>query len=175
MARSYLTIDVRGDSRLKAAASALGMLDRNAQTEVGLYLKSEMSPSWQPAVQSRARTAIDTAVLANTAEMTASGMRASLKSANRGGKLSGGFPITQHNPYGYATVEFGTGDREKVKEYTTRRHGRAITVRRHTARQMPPRIAKGRVVYPAASKFVPRVASLMVQTIIRTFHECFEE
>lgn len=174
MARSFLSIDVRGSDELQAAATALGLLDKSVNSEVGTYLKSEMGPSWQPAVSANARRTLDTLVLADTATMAASGMTAQLKSAAKGGKLSGGFPITQAKPYGYGTIEFGT-NREKVKTYTQRTKHGTRNVTRHTARQMPPRVSKGRVVYPAAAEFVPRVASLMVQTIIRTFYECFPD
>jgi hypothetical protein len=172
---SLLSINVLGVKPLQAAALALSKLDKAVQSNISKYLKSEMQPEWKSAVQANARTKIDQAVLSDTAQMTVSGVTGSLQSANRGGKLSGGFPITQQRPYGYGTVEFGT-DREKVKTYTMRgRHGRPVQVTRHTARQMPPRVRKGRVVYPAAAGFIPRVASLMVQTVIRTFYDAFEQ
>ena len=179
---SYLSIDVLGSKPLQAAITALRLLDRAVQTNINRFLRTELQPEWKSAVQAQTRTKIDQVrtkidqvVLSDTAQMTVSGVTASLQSANRGGKLSGGFPITQKRPYGYATVEFGS-DREKVKTYTMRsRRGRMVEVTRHTARQMPPRVRKGRVVYPAAEKFIPRVASLMVQTIVHTFYDAFEQ
>lgn len=173
---SYLSINVAGSKPLQAAITALRLLDRAVQTNINRFLRTELQPEWKSAVQAQTRTDVDRYVLSDTAQMTVSGVTASLQSANRQGhKFSGGFPTTQKRPYGYATVEFGT-DREKVKTYTMRsRRGRMVEVTRHTARQMPPRVRKGRVVYPAAEKFIPRVASLMVQTIIRTFYDAFEQ
>jgi hypothetical protein len=54
--------------------------------------------------------------------------------------------------------------------------GRAYTVRnRRTQRQYQPRDRRGRVVMPAAAKVIPRLASLWVQTTVRTFYEAIEK
>ena len=73
------------------------------------------------------------------------------------------------------STEFGA-DQTAISSYTARwKKGTSYKVtNRHTRRQFRPRNLKGYVVYPAAARIIPRMASLFVQTAVRTFYEAIE-
>jgi hypothetical protein len=47
-------------------------------------------------------------------------------------------------------------------------------VTRNTTAQFKPRNRSGYVFYPAAKEMIPRLASLWVQTVVKTFADIFE-
>jgi hypothetical protein len=70
--------------------------------------------------------------------------------------------------------EFGA-NRNRLTAYRRRsRNGRTTTVLRHTTHQLMPLRRNGWTVYPAAAEFIPRIASLWVQTFMRTVYDVLE-
>jgi hypothetical protein len=68
----------------------------------------------------------------------------------------------------YAPAEFGANHKKKAY----RRKGHVVT--RNTTAQFKPRNMKGYVFYPAAREMIPRLASLWVQTVVKTYADIFE-
>lgn len=166
-----MRISVSESRVLQALIAAMKTMDRETAKNIRRFTKSEMDPAWRQAVAEHARTSLDHAVLASTARLAVSDQNVTLKSASVGRSLSGGLSPKAD----FAAVEFGV-NRDKTATYTaTSRKGKPFKVTRHTQRQMPPRVRKGRVVYPAAADIIPRLASLWVQTVVRTFHEQLEK
>ncbi|MFJ6534415.1 hypothetical protein [Microbacterium sp. NPDC091662] len=94
-----------------------------------------------------------------------------MKSATKG-RVSSGVP-SQVLASG---AEFGA-DMDRYSRYTRRSpRGRSHTVTRRTMRGFGwHRGRDGRVVFPAAQDIAPRVASIYVQTLLRTTAEAIEE
>lgn len=156
-------IDVRDDDRLKATVLVMKNIERPVVKEINTRTRTQMNPTWKGLVQTHASSPMDTRVLAKGARIKP-GNPPSLVAASSRRKLRGGFvPADQ-----WAAFEFGA-DRNKTNKYKRRsKRGGTHDVQRHTARQLPSRIRKGRVVYPAVKEIAPRFASLWVQTVVRT-------
>jgi len=167
-----LRISVKNSRELQGTIAALKTMPAEISKWIRQVTKAEMQPEWQRGVVEHARTRLDHRVLADTARMSVSNQNVSLKSASVGKSLSGGL----QPKLDYGAIEFGT-DREQTSTYTaTSRKGKRYTVHnRHTRHQLPPRVRNGRVVYPTASDLIPRLASLWVQTTVRTFYEVWEK
>lgn len=68
--------------------------------------------------------------------------------------------------------EFG-GARNKVRQHrmTHRISGKTYMVRRHTARQIPHRTPKGRMIYPAVAAAAPVLVHMWLQAIMDAYEE----
>lgn len=161
---SPLRISVFDSKILQATILAIRAANKDLQGEIRRFTKSELAPEWQAGLASRASTALESRVLVDTARVTVSNQNITLKSASVGKSLSGGL----QPKLDYAPVAFGA-DPAKVAAYETHsKRGKPYRVTRHTQRQFKPAIKSGYVVYPTAANIIPRLASLWVQTAIRT-------
>jgi hypothetical protein len=166
-----LRISVKNSRELQGTIAALKTMPAELSKWIRQVTKAEMQPEWKRGLAEHARTRLDHRVLVDTARMAVSNQNVSLKSASVGRSLSGGL----QPKVDYAAVEFGV-DRSAVTTYeATSRKGKRYKVTRHTRRQLPPRIRNGRVVYPTASDLIPRLASLWVQTTVKTFYQVWEK
>jgi len=111
--------------------------------------KQVVGPVWREAVASHARTDIQRSVLAETSRVAVSDQNTTLSVATVGKKLTGGGTPSQLA----VGAEFGS----------------------RTYKQFGTRVKKGKVVFPAVAEVIPRIASLVVQTTIRTFYEEIEK
>jgi len=161
-------INVFASKELQATIVALKTMDRELAKQTRAAVKSVGQPEWQDAVKANVTTRLESRVLGDTARVAVSDQNVTLKSAAMGKKLSqyGATPSELAH-----SAEFGA-DREYVGS-TISPKGKRYT--RHTRRQFEARNRKGRVVYPAAAKFIPRMAALYVQTTVRTLYEAFEK
>lgn len=164
------TLDVRGDERLLAAARVLRDFE-SFTPEITRRVQRTMSPVWRGLISRKAgRWNRDQAVLARNARIEGIAPPVA-RAADSTRAMRGGFVPAEQ----WHAVEFGA-NREKVTTYMRRGpNGDLHRVTRHTSRQMPPRIRKGRIVYPAFAELVPRLASMWVQTIMRTTNELLEK
>lgn len=163
-------LSARGSRELRAAASAVKVARRDIVNDIARATRETMNPVWRDAVARRARTSVDTAVLAKGARIVA-GNPPSMVAATSKRKLPGGLVPAED----WQALEFGA-DRDKVTTYTRRGHGGSThQVTRHTARQLPARAPKGRVVYQAVREMGPRLAALWVSIVVRKFAEAFEK
>lgn len=121
---------------------------REIAAEIRRRNKAVIGPVWEEAVRGEARTPLQTDVLANTTRVSVSDQNVVLSAASIGRPLAGG----GSPPELAAGAEFGS---QRFKQFGTR-------------------ASKGKVFYPAAAKVIPRIASLWVQTTIRTFYELIE-
>lgn len=158
-----IEINVRESRELQAALLALKAVPREVAAAVRKYTRPMVQEAWQAGLRARAVTPLDEKVLVKTARVQVRDTNVVLRSGATG-KLK---DITR-------PVEFGA-DRDKVVTYDSFRNGKRFKVTRHTKRQMSWRREGGRVVYPTAGELIPRLASLWVQTIIRTFYETLEK
>lgn len=166
-----MRISVFSSAELQATILALKGMERELAKQIRAAIKSFTQPEWQEAVRGNVSTRLQTRVLSDTARVAVSDQNVTLKSATIGKSLSGGLTPSEL----MHSAEFGA-DRNFTRSYTsTSSRGRQFTVHnRHTRRQFAPRNLKGHVVYPAAASIIPRIASLFVQTTVRTFHDLIE-
>lgn len=166
-----LRISVYSSRELQGLIARLRLVDRETRKAIRAATRGVALPIWQESLAAHANTRLEVRVLSNTGRVKVSDQNVTLTSATIGRKLSGGLdPKTD-----YHLVEFGAPDRDAFRSYSaTSRKGRAYTVRRRTQRQFKARNRTGYVVYPAAAEAIPRLASLWVQTAVRTLHELIE-
>ncbi|RJT89815.1 hypothetical protein D6T64_05630 [Cryobacterium melibiosiphilum] len=108
--------------------------------------------------------------MVRTARVQVSDQNIKLKSGSLTKKLSGGLPVSEGAP----VAEFGTKQDKKTTYARKSKGGGSHQVTRRTRHAFKPLNRKGYVVYPAAAEMIPRIASLWVQTTIRTFYEALE-
>ena len=165
-----MRISVYQSRELLALVTGLRNFTREAQTEIRRHTKTMAQPEWQKAVTENASTRLEHRVLAATARVQVSSQNVSLQSARVGRKLSGGLDPKLY----WGVVEFGS-HRERRNTVTQRsRRGNRYTYTRRTQMQFREFNKTGNAVYPAAADIIPRIASLWVQTAVRTLAEIIE-
>jgi len=143
---------------LQATILAINGMDLELKTQIRKATRSITEPEWTRELNAHASTLMETRVLSQTARVTVSNQNITLKTGQLSRRMTGGSPLASLTP----AVEFGA-NRNKV------------TKGRHTARQFKKRNRKGYVAMPAAADIIPRIASLWVQTVVRTFHEALDK
>jgi hypothetical protein len=117
-------------------------------------------------------TRLESRAFGNTARIAVSNQNITLSVASVGKPLSGGL-----NPRSQAhVVEFGA-DRSTVVSYEARSaRGTNYTVnKRRTRAMLRPKKKTGYVFYPTIKDVIPRIASLWIQTTVRSFYEALEK
>lgn len=159
-----LGIDVRNSRELRATFLAIRNAGPDIQKYLRLSIKTFTLTEWRAAVAQEAATMAQSRVLAQTAKIAVSNQNIRMSGGNSAKRLAGGARISDlAHP-----EEFGA-DRDRTKTYNSSRNGRPYKIRgRHTTRQLRLPRRRGYVVYPAAQYMIPRIASVAVQTVIRT-------
>lgn len=147
---------------------ALKGMDAELRSRITRGTRAMVEPAWREELQSSGPNRLQSATLVRTARTSVSANSLTLKSGTVG-RLTHG---TRASEIARA-VEFGA-DPALVTRYKRKGPGRAASVTRHTRPGLGPIRAKGKVVYPALERFVPRAAALMVQTTARLMHEVFD-
>lgn len=165
-----LRISVYSSRELQGLIARLRTTDRETRKRIRQVTKADAAPIWSEELAQHATTRLEVATLVRTGRVKVSDQNVTLTAATVGRPLRGGLaPKTD-----WHAVEFGA-DREERATYRARsRTGNTFTVNRRTRRQLRPRKRTGYVVYPAAAGAIPRIASLWVQTAVRTLHELIE-
>ncbi|WP_152485736.1 hypothetical protein [Leucobacter chironomi] len=134
------------------------------RTEIGKHTKAQAQPIWAEATRSQVTTRLQTR-LADSAR-TGVTTRNVFFRAGGVGKI-GKTPLSQLA----RAIEHGAHPDTKVA--TRSRNGKEYTRRMGGGFRLPR--SRGYVAYPASSEAIPRVASLWVQTAVRTIHEKLEK
>lgn len=159
-------LSVNADNRIKAAVVFVKLANRDLKRDIDAATRAVLGPVWVQEVQVRAVTPAQRAILVKGAKVKA-GNPPVAQAATSGRKLKGGLvPADQWYSY-----EFG-GDPAKVTTYQRqgRKGGAPHKVTRHTARQLPPRKASGRVAMPAFAEVAPRAVSLWVSLVVKVYN-----
>lgn len=163
-------ISVYASRELQAILAVMRSLDRDVKKQIRSSTRTMARPAWQQELAERISTKLDHRVLVQTARVKVSDRNVMITSASVGRRLKGGLLPSRH----YAAIEFGASGMRKTTYQRRSRKGGQHSVTRNTLAQLPARQRRGRVVYPAAASFIPRIASLWVQTTVRTIHDAFE-
>lgn len=151
---------------LGTLVQAAGTLDREVRGRLRAHTKGAAQPIWQDEITHRTGTRLQTRVLVDSARLAVSDTNVTLKSAQVG-KLRSGTPRATLA----SAAEFGGNPGKQIRQRS--RRGKVYTRRLGNAFGAPRR--KGNVFHPAFADAVPRVASLWLQTAIRTVAETFEK
>lgn len=165
-----LRIDARTSREFQAVLSAVRVAPKEFQAQIRMQTKVLGTPEWKSELAQQAATRLEHRVIVGTARVNASNQNVELAAAGAGSLRRG-----VKNADMAAPVEFGA-NRNKTQTYSaTSRKGERYTVHnRHTSNQLRWRKRTGYVFYPAAARFVPRIASLWAQTVVRTIADAFE-
>lgn len=159
-------ISAKSSAEIRGTVLAIKTLDRDLRKQLRAGVRKVAAVEWEAALARNASTALERAVLVDTARVSVSDQNVRVRSAGaRRRATSGGMRPVE---YGRA-VEFGA-DRGKVTTYQRK----GARVERHTARQMRPRSRSGYVFFPTAAEMVPRLLAMWVQTTVRTINEALE-
>lgn len=170
-----LSIDVHSSRQLRAVVLAV----RGASTEVRRQyrqnLKAMTDAAWREELAGYVGSRLESRVVLETARTRVSDQNVRLSVATVGRALSkrtagagAAKPVDL-----VRAVEFGGSQRySRYKRESSR--GRLHDVKRRTLTGYGEHNRKGNIVYPSLAAVVPRVASLMVQTCVRTLADAFE-
>lgn len=158
-------ISVLVSKELQILTQAIRGMEPEMRAQIRAHTKPVVGPVWAEAVRGNVTTRLETRVLADTARVAVSDQNVMLKSAGVG-KVHG-VPATVLA----AGAEFGADPNKVIS--TRSRKGNPYQRRRGRVFKLPRR--RGYVVYPAAVQVIPRIASLWIQTAIRTMHEQLEQ
>lgn len=163
-------VDVFESRELQAALVAFKVLPKEITKLTRQHTKKLVDAEWQKGLTKRAVTPLQQRVLAKTAVSSVTNNNVMMKSATKG-KVSArtaawelasgaefGADINAYSVYNRRSKRGGT---HKVKRRVMRGFGW------HRGRT-------GRVVFPTAQDLAPRIASMYVQTLLRTTAEVFE-
>lgn len=164
-----MRIDVLKSPEMMAAILAIRSLDKTLQKQIRTHVKALSTPEFKKELAERANTRLESRVIVDTAVVSVSNQNMRLQSAAKGRPLSGGLnPKTD-----YAAVEFGRERKPVTYDRKNKKKGGTHSVTR-TPTGIKHRRAKGYVFYPAVKDFIPRAASLFVQTTVKTIAKALE-
>lgn len=159
------------DSPLRTVNLAFRGLEAEVRKQITAHTKRDAQPVWEEETRGHALTRMQSRVLAGTARVGVAGLSVTM-SAGGGGRLSSGTPTGLL----VAATEFGVSASRLLSVPAHTRKGHAVKAHtRGVGSRFTLRRRGGYVVYPAARSAIPRLASLIVQTTIRTVHEVVEK
>lgn len=164
MIRGTGSISLLIDSPLRDLALALRTVGPEVRAQINAATKAAAEPIWTDEVKGRALTRLKQRALVDTARVGVTSRNVLLRSGGLTYPGRSGDRITKAAEFGGGEAKVITSRTKKGKTYT-RRLGPAFG----------PPYRRGSVVYPAASRSIPRFASLWAQTGRRTIHEAIEK
>lgn len=164
-----IRLDVFKSPELMATLVAIRSLDKTLQKFIRTETKKVAAPEWKKALAERADTRLEHRVIVDTAVVSVSNQNVRVQSAGKGRPLSGGLnPKTD-----YPGVEFGSNNKKKTYQRKSK-NGGTHKVSRTVGTGFKAHSGKGYVFWPAAKEMVPRMASLWVQTTVKTIANALE-
>lgn len=139
-------------------------LDKAVRSQIGRETKKAAQPIWAETTRAQVSTRLQTR-LADSARAGVTTRNVFLRAGGTG-KI-GGTPLSTLAK----AIEFGAHPDTKIA--TTSRKGKRYARRMGSTFRLPR--SRGYVAHPAASEAIPRIASLWVQTTIRTTLEELEK
>jgi hypothetical protein len=163
---------------VKTAVLLFKAAERDLRNRINRETRAVMNPVWRGLVALHATTPFDYAVIAvgariqpgNPPVAVAATSRKVLKSADGTRRKAGGFIPAEK----WYAAEFGANRAKEDTYGRTSPRGTRHQVTRHTARQLPVRRRQGRVAHEALKDIVPRLVSLWVHIIVRTYSDAAE-
>lgn len=152
------------ESPLSTLIQAMSGLDKEVRTQIGRHTKAAAQPIWAESTRSQVSTRLQTR-LADSARVGVTTRNVFLRVGGTG-KI-GAVPLSTLA----RAIEHGAAPNTIVN--TKSRKGTPYKRRMGAGFRLPR--TRGYVAYPASSEAIPRIASLWVQTAVRTVHEAVEK
>lgn len=153
------------DSPLRRMLLALRTVPAEARKQAQQYANGEAQPIWMEETRDRAGTRLEQRVLVDSARVGVTARNITLRSGGVG-RLSSGTPVSVLN----RPAEFGASPAKAVATHS--RKGTAYTRRLGSSFRLPRR--GGYVFYPAVRDAVPRITSVIIQSVRRTLFDAFD-
>ena len=153
--------DVRGIPQLKAAVLALRRANTEVRKGVNAQVRQEIGGRWKTALERRASSRMEQAVIVKGARARAGTDRFSLLAATSRRPLRGGLVPA----FEWAGSEFGARTRQKSVK-TRSRKGKPYTATKWVNRQFRGRVTEGRIAYDAASEIGTWAVAQWVKFIV---------
>lgn len=147
------------DSPLRDLLLRLRGVDADARKQALSAARKDVGPIWQEELRGRVATRLQTRVLSDTARVGVSARNIQLKSATAG-KLSTGAAVADLA----AATEFGMSPGALIPTHSPK--GKAYA--RRAGNTFAGRTKAGKVVYPSLDAAIPRITSLVIQTVTRS-------
>lgn len=163
-----MQISVFESAALQGTVLALKGMDRDLAAQIRKATKDVSQAEWTKDLARHASTTLENKVLVDTARVTVSNQNITLKAGQLKKKLHPGGPARSLLT---PSVEWGSAADRNIK--STSSLGKPYT--RKQGSTFRARNRKGYVAHQAAAGIIPRIASLWVQTTVRTFHEAIEK
>lgn len=158
---------VDGPDEFRAAAMALRAAPRDLRNQINRNMTATLSPVWIKEVNVAAFTSLERALIVPGTRIKA-GSPPTLIAANSRKKLArrpGALIPAEH----WHAAEYGA-NRGDFTNYRRRSpQGTPHDVRRRVKTGLPKRNKTGHVLGPAMASVGPRLASMFVQTVVRTY------
>lgn len=162
-------LDVRASRELQAAVLAMKAAGRDLRLAIYKESRGQLMSEWVPALQRRATTRQQQAVIVKGARVRTSPDGFSLMAATSRRPLKGGLIPSDR----WQGAELGA--RTRRAEFTTHsRKGTPYTVRKIINRQFLARVKYGRVAFDASSELVTKAVRIWVRVIVDKYREAVE-
>jgi hypothetical protein len=150
-------VDVTASRELQAMVRGLKFIEREWLSLWAREARRELEPEWRQQLEASRPNTLQRAVLVRTSRVSVSRKAIMLK-AGATGRLSSGARAADIA----RATEFGQDPNLRTR-YSRKNQGSGQhTVTRRTARPVGPKSPKGKVVWPALGRFVPRAAAVAV-------------
>lgn len=153
------------DSPLRDLLVALRAVPAEARKHLTAHMRRNAEPIWFEETRARASTRLQQRALVNSARVGVATRNVYLRSGGVG-TLASGTPVSVVA----FPAEFGANPAKSVQQRS--RNGRRYTRRLGGAFGAPRR--GGNVVYPAARDAIPRIASVVIQSVRRALFDALD-
>lgn len=161
-----------GPRELRAAVLALKAVDRDLRRDMNKRMRDTMNPVWKDTLAQHIGWAPEQVILKGA--RIAAGNPPALIAAGSTRPWRAGSTLTPRAHW--HALEYGAGARGEFVGYERLSpQGRRHTVRRRTKAHLKPRRRNGYVIGPTVAQVLPRMASLFVQSVVRSVMDALEE
>lgn len=157
-------LSVRGSRELQAAVLAVKLADRDLRRTIYQGMRETMGPVWRDEVNRRADAVPGSDSLLTAGVLLKAGNPPVLLAANSRRKRGRRIPAED-----WPWQEYGA-NRETRSTYDRKGHRVTRRVKRH----LRPRRSRGYVLAGAAAATIPRLLSLSIQTVVRTYMDALD-
>jgi hypothetical protein len=155
------------DSPLRDMLLRLRGVDADARSHLLSAARQNAAPIWQGELTPRAATRLQRRVLVDSARVSVTARNIQLKSAIAG-RLSTGTPVSVLA----AATEFGASPGSMYLTLPSRGPGKPYM--RRFGNTFGGRKQAGKVVFPSIDAAIPRVSSLVIQTVARALYDALD-